>query len=383
MAEKILIVDDDFETISFLSLMLTRQGYQVVSAKSGAEGLNSARKERPDLVILDVMMPDMDGFEVARKLRGSPDTSAIPILMFTAKSQIGDKVAGYAAGVDFYLTKPVHPLELQANVKSLITHRRAQAPAPPSRRGYLIGVLAAKGGLGTSTLTLNLAVGFQQKHKMRVIAAELRPGQGTWGIELNLMQTEGLTNILCAETASIDSAFIDKQLLRTTYDVRLLLASNKSKDAELLGSVAQFEMLIDQIPELADLILLDIGTNQFPALAKALDACDEMILIVEPQPVTVKRTRLLLDELRQKGYGSAKVLTTVINNRARMDMSMSVTQLEEALGASIMAGLPPVPEQIYYAGQRSVPMLLVQPDGIIAQQYNTLADQISRRLPAS
>ena len=104
MAEKILIVDDDPDTIEFLKLLLERQGYQTVAALNGMQALSVAHSEKPDLVILDVMMPDLDGFEVARSLRRHPDTALTPILMFTAKTQVEDKVAGYEAGVDIYLT---------------------------------------------------------------------------------------------------------------------------------------------------------------------------------------------------------------------------------------------------------------------------------------
>src|SRR5512138_2184063 len=112
MTEKILIVDDETETVNFLKLLLTRQGYQALTAYNGIQALSLAHSEHPDLIILDVMMPGQDGFEVARNLRGHPETATVPILMFTAKAQMEDKMTGYEAGVDIYLTKPVHPIEL-------------------------------------------------------------------------------------------------------------------------------------------------------------------------------------------------------------------------------------------------------------------------------
>src|SRR5690349_3477131 len=109
MAEKILIVDDDLETLRLVGMMLEKQGYSILAASSGSEAINKAQSERPDIILLDVMMPDMDGYEVTRALRAGAKTADIPILMFTAKSQVDDKIAGYNAGVDDYLTKPVHP----------------------------------------------------------------------------------------------------------------------------------------------------------------------------------------------------------------------------------------------------------------------------------
>ena len=125
------------------------------------------------------MMPDLDGFEVTRRLRKLSETCEIPIMMFTAKRQVEDKVSGYEAGADDYLSKPIHPAELTAHLRALLSRRRTPV-APPPERGYVIGVVAPKGGLGVSTLVLNLALMYHQRNKGEVIAAELRPGQGSW-----------------------------------------------------------------------------------------------------------------------------------------------------------------------------------------------------------
>src|ERR1700690_927850 len=120
MTEKILIIDDDVDTLRLVGLMLQRQGYQISAATNGEQGLAKALEERPDLILLDVMMPDMAGYEVTRRLRKNPATQFTPILMFTAKTQLDDKVTGFEVGADDYLTKPTHPAELQAHVRALL-----------------------------------------------------------------------------------------------------------------------------------------------------------------------------------------------------------------------------------------------------------------------
>ena len=120
MAEKILIIDDDIDTLKLVGLMLERQGYSIAVASNGSLGLTRAASEKPDLILLDVMMPDMDGYEVTRRLRSDPALAHIPIIMFTAKTMVDDKVAGFESGVDDYLTKPAHPAELTAHVKAVL-----------------------------------------------------------------------------------------------------------------------------------------------------------------------------------------------------------------------------------------------------------------------
>ena len=112
MAEKILIVDDDVDSLKLIGLMLQRHGYKVIAASAGNQALAKAEAEVPDLIILDVMMPDMNGLEVCRRLRDNPTTGEIPIIMFTAKTLIDDKVKGFEAGADDYLTKPINIEEL-------------------------------------------------------------------------------------------------------------------------------------------------------------------------------------------------------------------------------------------------------------------------------
>ena len=192
MPEKILIVDDDIETLRLVGLMLQRQGYKIVAANNGQQALTMAKAEQPDLILLDIMMPDMDGYEVTKQIRSDPNTKTTPIIMFTAKSMVDDKVAGFDAGVDDYLTKPTHPAELTAHVKALLARniKRATSSLEPSTpKGLVCAVISAKGGIGTTTLAVNVGVALRQRTKAEVIVAEMRPSQGTLGIDL------GYTNV--------------------------------------------------------------------------------------------------------------------------------------------------------------------------------------------
>lgn len=378
MADKIMVVDDDLETVNFLKIILTRQGYEVITAENGVKALEMAHREDPDLIVLDVMMPALDGFEVTRSLRSQPKTATIPILMFTAKTQLEDKVAGYEAGVDIYLTKPVHPVELQANIRGLLTQRKVQTASLGSK-GHMVALLGAKGGLGVSTMALNLAIAYHRKHNSDVIAVEMRPGQGTWSEELELSSEFGLLNLLRLNPTEITSSAVSDQLVPTSYGVRLLLAANKTDGTEFGSTTPQYEAILQQLPNLAPLVLLDMGTNYMPCFDMVIQMCQEIILVVEPQPVAVRRTEQLMEKLRSKGYGTSKNLTLVVVNRTRADMVMSMSQIEEQLGHNVALGFPPASEQAYHAAMRSVPLLLVQPESLLAQQFDKMAEQISVR----
>lgn len=121
MPQKILVCDDERHIVRLIQVNLERNGYTVVTAFDGKEGLEKIRAEKPNLVVLDVMMPYMDGFEVLKHLRREPDTEALPVIMLTAKAQDKDVFEGYHYGADMYLTKPFNPLELVTFVKRIIS----------------------------------------------------------------------------------------------------------------------------------------------------------------------------------------------------------------------------------------------------------------------
>lgn len=119
MPKKILAVDDERHIVRLVEVNLQRAGYEVVTAYDGREALEKVKAENPDLVVLDVMMPFMDGFEVLKNLKADPSTAEIPVIMLTAKAQDADVFRGWQSGVDCYLTKPFNPMELLTFVKRI------------------------------------------------------------------------------------------------------------------------------------------------------------------------------------------------------------------------------------------------------------------------
>lgn len=122
----VLIVDDERDILDLIAFNLRQDGFSVLTADNGLTAMDIMAKEHPDLVILDWMMPSMDGLEVCRRLRKNPETSRLPVIMLTAKSDTMDKVVGLEIGADDYLTKPFHIRELLARIHSLL--RRVDQP---------------------------------------------------------------------------------------------------------------------------------------------------------------------------------------------------------------------------------------------------------------
>jgi len=129
----ILVVDDEPRMVRFVRMNLELEGYRITTAANGMEALKAVREELPDLVLLDVMMPEMDGYETLEHIR---QTSSVPVIMLTVKAEEEDKVHGLELGADDYVTKPFSPRELASRVKAAL--RRAEMPAPGQKSTLVI-----------------------------------------------------------------------------------------------------------------------------------------------------------------------------------------------------------------------------------------------------
>ena len=380
MSEKILIVDDDLDTLRLVGLMLQRQGYQISAATNGQQGLDKAFEEDPDLILLDVMMPDMDGYEVTRQLRQNPSTVNTPILMFTAKTQLDDKVTGFEVGVSDYLTKPTHPSELQARVKTLLMRidekKVAQNLANNENPGYVIGVLAPRGGMGVTTLSLNLAAGLLNRSKSEVIVAEMLPGQGAVGLDMGVTVSKGLVDLLSATKPSdLTQDKVRDALTSHGSGLKLLLSSDRPRDMQLVNQVANYETSLSALAGLARFVVLDLGMGIQPFAQKVLTSCDEILIVFEGTPNTITHTKALIDDIASLGINKKKI-NVVLNNRARSDTQLPTSQVQTKLNYEVISTLTPAPELFVQATRMQTPAILCQPDSLTTKQINKLVDLI-------
>ena len=137
MTRKILVIEDDPSALKFAAYALQQGGYQVLTATNGVEGLKMAQDEEPDLLVLDVMLPGMDGFELCHRLRNAPATAELPIMMLSVKGRESDRNMGLTVGADQYCTKPIGPAELVTSVGQLLEGKGAAPVEGGHIREYL------------------------------------------------------------------------------------------------------------------------------------------------------------------------------------------------------------------------------------------------------
>jgi CheY-like chemotaxis protein/MinD-like ATPase involved in chromosome partitioning or flagellar assembly len=386
-AKKILIVDDDLDTLKLVGTTLEKQGFVIFAAKDGKEALAKIAENVPDLVLLDIMMPEMDGYEVTRRLRANPETAQLPIILFTAKGQVEDKVAGLDVGANEYLTKPTHPAELIARVRNLLNRPVSNVFQSPRVRATttlptVIGIMAGKGGQGVSTLAVNLATAFQQQFTgAKVLFAELRPGCGDIGIQFGYKNPQGLNELLKKNNPDIHRGVVENSLITHKSGLRMLLSSNQPSDVGLFSNGEQMSSIVRELSRIAPYLVLDLGVGLHTTTEKALDQCTKLIIVVEPDPHTMPHTKSLIENLKEIGFSANKIIAVMVH-RVRTEQAMNAADLQRELGLEISAVFTPAPELAYQAAQIHQSMLTVEPESFTAQQTKKLAKLIIEPVPA-
>ncbi len=171
--KKILIVEDEQDILQLLKHYLEKEGFRPVTAMSGLEALKKVKEDKPDLVVLDLMLPEMDGLEVCKRLRSVPDTAMLPILMLTAKAEESDTIVGLELGADDYVTKPFSPKALVARVKALLRRVERAPSTDPDLYRY-------------DTLTMDLA-----RHEVTIGTKEVPLTAKEFGLLEHLLRHRG------------------------------------------------------------------------------------------------------------------------------------------------------------------------------------------------
>ncbi len=361
---KILVVDDDLELQRLLRMMLELSGFEVITASSGVEALTKVRTERPDLILLDVMMPEMDGYETCRRLRRLPESAHIPIVMLSAADQVDDKVKGLRVGADDYITKPVDSRELIARIEAHLRPAAIQV-------AYMVGVLGCKSGVGTTVLAINLAVGLAQAVGKEVILLDWHLPMGDVGTILNLEISHTLDAVI-SSIEELDDQLVDQIMVRHSSGVRVLSASWALDTSTL--SPDSLEPVLDIISKEADYVIIDAGWASDTTRVLPLEIVDEVLFLVTPELPALRRAAVYL-EWEKKRVVFGERLHLVIN-RAGISGGISVREVEALLQKKARARLPDDPELVLDSINQGVPLVQHAPRSSLTRSIIRLAQEI-------
>jgi DNA-binding response OmpR family regulator len=376
MTARILIADDDPILQRLLLHTLKLEGYDVLTARDGNEALEMVNRDRPDLVILDVMMPGLNGFELCQVLRQRPDTVTLPIIMLSGLSDVQEKVSGLRAGADEYLTKPIDLRELTARVDALLKRNRLLRQSAAPRAGRVISVLGVKGGVGATTITLNLAALLAKTGK-QAIAAELRPDFGTFGAQLKMPAPErNLAGLLAFEAPAISEPLVASHLTTTTFGPRVLFGPQKLEEFGELDP-GRVGAVVGRLVSLADYVVVDLPHVAGPAHETVIKNSGFVVVLLEPEVSAVVAASVRLRQLAQWGATSQMIKLFVVNRLGAM--MLSVREIENRLERTIDGVAPPAAEALNIAVQYGNPLVLYQPDHVTSLNLADFATRLAEK----
>ena len=371
--KKILVVDDEPDALRMLTLTLEIEGYEVVTAASGQEAIRQAVKERPDLIVLDVMMPQMDGYEVSRRLRRMPDFAQIPIIFLSARSQVEDTVQGLRAGGNDYITKPVSPQELVARIRAFLDSSHI-APL-----GYVAALFGSKNGVGTTTIAVNLALALLQQAKKSVILVDGHDDGGDVGIFLNILYTHHAGELM-ESIDQLDQELVKNILVKHPSGLRVLLAP-PDNSAALTISPPDWAQMLAKLRQIADFTIFDGPPLRSTSWTPVLDSSDDIFLITTPEISAMKRlgTARNIARLQRRVPVSVHVLL----NRYTEQSGFSINAIKRTLDTPIRLSIEDVGPSNTYAINHGVPLVLSDRRSPLTRAISRFAREIIEQHPSA
>ena len=296
---KILAIDDEKIYHNMIIHALKEKDYQVETASNGSEGIKKARIFKPDLIITDVMMPDMNGYEVTSALRKEDAFAHTPILVLTAQADMKAKLESFEAGADDHLTKPFVPKELVVRLEALL--RRAQrtkttqkAEPESEKRASLIAVHSLRGGTGCTSLAVNLSLGMYNLWQKPTILLDLAMTAGQVALMLNTPLKRTWADLARFDAGGIDFEAINSVINQHESGLSFIPAPTLPSEAkplekETLGTI------LKMLREKFSYIIADLPHDFNPMTLSTLDETDLVLLLVAPEMASIRAAAAALD----------------------------------------------------------------------------------------
>ena len=375
--ERILFVDDEEQIRKLLSTYLGRQGYEVSLATDGYEALKAIRLRAPDLVITDVAMPNMNGFELTRRLRGDHRTARIPVLMLSARKEADDVLTGYSEGADEYIAKPIEMSVLAAKIDVLLKRVRTTAGETVKRRGRVILFAHGKGGAGATTLAVNASVALAETKLYRVGLLDLNLEFGNAYMHLDLKPAQRLSDLASIDPAELDDAVFSRLLTQDRSGVQLVVGAGAPEDAELV-TVPLVQHSIDRMRAATDYVVVDTPATFSQQVLAAVDASDAIAIVAEPHVASLKAAQDWLEILGKLAYPKERVLM-VLNRTTQSGLETDQVARFFNRRPDVVVPFTPVFDD---AADRGRPLVVLHPDNAAAKVMRDLAAQLTVIAPA-
>lgn len=369
LPRKILVIEDDPGAARLIGYTLERQGYQVLAAANGPAGLRRAQEEAPDLVVLDIMLPGLDGFQLCRRLRTESQTSHIPIMILSGKTQESDKATGLRLGADEYITKPHDPSELVRRMESLLAKKAVG-------HAKTIAFLGCRGGVGTSTVAANVAVVLAEKNK-RVTLVDLCPYCGMVAAFLGLKPEHTIAELLQQSPGTVNRQ--ELQAVMTPHATGLMvLASPQTADRYQELPPSAICQLFQELRSMADYVVSD--APQSDAAKAILKHCEVVVLVTGAESGALNNVSSTAALLQKNGIDGGRLAAVVVDREglvSHMDFARVTPIIESATKIRLMGIIPHDSQVPIEFEARGTPVALADPRRPVSLALRQLAERIA------
>ena len=386
-ATKVLVVDDDLNTQRVLVFTLKQEGFEVHVAADGQAGVEMAASLDPDLILMDVAMPTMDGYAATQQIRANESGTRVPIIMLTAEADVEQRVKGLRAGADDDIVKPFHPLELMARIKALLARsgggRAKEATTEATTLGRLVCFYGAKGGVGTTTLAINTAIALQrQKRRVALLDANLQLGDERVFLDLSL-DSPSIVNAI--SEPDLDADLFKKLMVRHHSGLELLLAPPNPEQADIVVERQRthpesMSNILRLLRRSYDYTLVDMAKTIDDFNLQLFDEADLIYVVMTADLSCLKNVRLVLETMDSLGYERGKA--QLVLNRSNAYTGINVDNAESALGRKIDHQVINDYRGAISALNSGEPFMSSRPDGPLGQNVARFAAEIDSLLAA-
>ena len=321
MDKKILVFDDVFPVRYLIEHTLRRKGYDVQAVKDGSAGLMTAREYRPDLIVVDIMMPDIDGFQVCREIREDPLLRKTPVIFLTALMTKKHKLQAFEVGADDYLVKPFQADELMAHISAVLRRmevREVEDEYPPSMvenqakpSGRLLTFFSPKGGVGTTTIAIQLSEALAMQENKPVVLIDLDLPLGGIAPALSIYTRNHAIDMLNNLPEKLEIGYIQRFMQRHRTNLFVIPTPDTIIVTEEMPDGDKLEPVLTELVAQGYFVVLDLGSTLNELALTGLQLADINYVITSGEAVANKLTNAFFASAEKLGLDATRLLPVV------------------------------------------------------------------------
>ena len=376
---RVLLIDDEPFYYKLLSRPMKDAGHEFEYSKTGKDGLAMVTAKIPDVIILDLLLPDMNGFDILTRLRRDSNLSHIPVIVITAKTELGEKLKAFELGADDYLIKPLQPEELVARMRILARRGRAmqivsQMEKSDDETTTIVAVHSLRGGVGTTSVAVNLALAFNQLWSRPTLLVDAVLSAGQVAMMLNVKPRFTWEDFVEIETKNIDEDLINDISSKHPSGLSFISAP-RSPIALDTFSDEFWRVVLDRLAKQYEFIVIDTAHDFADVTIQMLNFANALVLIVAPEMSSLRAAMSAMDIYDKLGFPREKIKLLLNSNSSVAGIRQS--QIEKVLDHPVDYVIPYEPDAVLRAVNFGEPFLLESSDLPISVILEDMAYHLS------